>query len=297
MAKAKLSDLQMRLTQQIIDYIIQNNLAEGFHLKQELLCRQLGVSRSPVNSALAHLKQQGIVNAIPNRGIFVNISGDTLKSKRGSTLEDDSQLLYQKMVKDRVSGKLSDTVFEAELMRIYKVGRGTLGQTLRSLASDGLLERAKGYGWEFFPSLDSEEAHDESYRLRLLVEPAGIREPSYHFDEALFGDLKDRYQHILQSGKNTFNATEMAEMNSQFHEAIAQCSNNRFFLQLVRNQDRLRRLTEHSGLANPDRILTSCREHLDILEALTAGDKSSGAKLLKAHILSASKLKYAFRKS
>lgn len=295
MTKVTLSDLQRRLTQQIIDYIVDNNLVEGSHLKQEVLCKNLGVSRSPVNSALAYLKQQGIVNSIPNRGIFVSISGDILKEQRGSPVEDDSQLLYQSMVTDRVSGQLNDTVFEAELMRTYNVSRSTLGQTLRSMAADGLIERARGYGWQFYPSLDSEEAHDESYRLRLLIEPAGIREPSYVFDQSLFENLQLQYEKVLDIGPDIFSASEFAEMNSQFHEAIAQCSNNRFFLQVVRNQDRLRRLTEHSGLANPGRILTSCREHLHILDALIAGDKSAAAKLLKSHLLSASKLKYAFR--
>jgi len=297
MTNDTLSDLQRRLTQQITDFIIDNDLADGAHLKQEVLCKNLGVSRSPINSALAHLKLQGIVHSIPNRGFFVSIPGDVLKEKRASPMEDESQLLYQTMVTDRISGQLKDTVFEAELMRTYNVSRGTLGQTLRSMAGDGLIERSKGYGWQFYPSLDSEDAHDESYRLRLLVEPAGIREPSYVFDYSLFEHLQLQYEKVLHLGPDIFGASDLAEMNSQFHEAIAQCSNNRFFLQVVRNQDRLRKLTEHSGLANPGRILTSCQEHLDILKALIEGDKSTAAKLLKAHILSASKLKYVFRDS
>jgi DNA-binding GntR family transcriptional regulator len=55
----------------ILDEICAGALAAGTHLKQEDLAQRLGVSRQPVQQALALLKADGVVEEIGTRGLRV----------------------------------------------------------------------------------------------------------------------------------------------------------------------------------------------------------------------------------
>lgn len=46
-------------------------IKQGSQLVEVALAQQLGVSRTPVRSAIKRLESEGLVNAIPNRGAFV----------------------------------------------------------------------------------------------------------------------------------------------------------------------------------------------------------------------------------
>jgi DNA-binding GntR family transcriptional regulator len=55
----------------IVDEISDGRLAPGMHLVQEQLARRLGVSRQPVQQAMARLKADGMVEELGKRGQFV----------------------------------------------------------------------------------------------------------------------------------------------------------------------------------------------------------------------------------
>jgi DNA-binding GntR family transcriptional regulator len=58
--------------QAILDEICSGNLAPGTHLKQEQLAERLGVSRQPVQQAMALLKADGLVEEAGKRGLRVS---------------------------------------------------------------------------------------------------------------------------------------------------------------------------------------------------------------------------------
>ena len=56
--------------------ILKNNITSGKYrqgqwLQENTLAEELHVSRSPVRDALHQLAKDGLVNEIPNRGVFV----------------------------------------------------------------------------------------------------------------------------------------------------------------------------------------------------------------------------------
>lgn len=67
--------IQPNLTQQvyeaIVDEICDGNLQAGAHLVQEDLAKRLGVSRQPIQQAMARLKADGMVVDIGRRGLQV----------------------------------------------------------------------------------------------------------------------------------------------------------------------------------------------------------------------------------
>jgi len=57
--------------QRLLDEMSEGRLGPGEHLVQEQLAAQLGVSRQPVQQALALLKSEGLVLELGKRGLFV----------------------------------------------------------------------------------------------------------------------------------------------------------------------------------------------------------------------------------
>lgn len=63
--------LTERVYSAILDEILDGTLPTGAHLKQERLAAELGVSRQPVQQAMALLKADGLVEEIGTRGLKV----------------------------------------------------------------------------------------------------------------------------------------------------------------------------------------------------------------------------------
>lgn len=63
--------LAEQVRQRLIDEMAEGRLAPGAHLVQEQLARDLGVSRQPVQQALALLRSEGLVLELGKRGLFV----------------------------------------------------------------------------------------------------------------------------------------------------------------------------------------------------------------------------------
>lgn len=296
MSRQALSDLQARLARQIVDYIVKNQLHAGRHLTEETLAREFGVSRSPVWHALRYLGRKGVVEAQPNRGFFVAKSAHEIDADSLGVPNASDQRLFERIMRDRVTGKLTDVLTEAEFMRRYRVSRGVLRQALQQLSSQGIMQRTQGYGWSFLPSVDSEQAYEESYQFRMLIEPAGILEAKFKVEPAAFARVRATHRRMLDADPIKASLGELFEANVEFHETVAACSGNRYILQAVQQQNRYRRSIEYTGLISAERIAISCREHLAILDALELGDRKWAANLMHRHIQVASEIKSAYAK-
>jgi DNA-binding GntR family transcriptional regulator len=64
----------------IVDEICDGTLPAGSHLVQEQLAKRLGVSRQPVQQAMALLKADGMVEEVGRRGLWVTpLDGDLMR--------------------------------------------------------------------------------------------------------------------------------------------------------------------------------------------------------------------------
>lgn len=73
-------------------------------------------------------------------------------------------------------------------------------------------------------------------------------------------------------------------MNSGFHLALMQASNNRFFADAGLRVTRLRRLVGYVIALDRGRLAAQSIEHLEILDRLEAGDRVGAAELLMRHL-------------
>ncbi|MQA54936.1 GntR family transcriptional regulator [Pseudomonas piscis] len=290
---SQLTSLQTKVASQILSAIACGELQPGMHLKEVELAQRLGVSRSPIRSALAYLAEQKAIEPLPQQGFRVPLQTARDLAEQFNELRNEEEQLYVRLIDDRLNQVVSDQVSESDLLRRYGVSKSVLRRCLLRLSDEGVMQRKHGHGWQFLPTLNSPKNRFESYRFRMLLEPAGLLEPTFKMSPEQFRRCRERQVELME-GK--IDGQRFIEYNAEFHELLAAASGNSYILQAVQQQNRLRRLTEFHTVNNVERVRVSCCEHLAILDALEQGDNEWASTLLHRHLDVASKLNYVHGK-
>lgn len=279
-----LTPLQNRVAREIVAYARRENLKAGAHVAESVVAGQIGTSRTPVNVALRHLAELGVLSHDLNRGYFLNQDARALGPLAEHFAREPDDPVYLRIADDRLARRLPDTVNEVDLMRQYGVSRAALRPVLSRIQQEGWIEKSVGHGWAFQPMIDSPEAYEESYVFRSALEPTGLLGSGFKADPVELATLRRQQELIAGSGWETMTAIELFEANSQFHETLAKWSGNRFILQAVRRTDQLRRLVEYRQARSRRPRQTQAQEHLEILAAIAGHDALKAASLMRAHL-------------
>ncbi|MFI5615659.1 GntR family transcriptional regulator [Amycolatopsis sp. NPDC051903] len=274
--------LTRQVAARIVGYIRETAAEPGTRLVERTLAAHLRVSRSPVRAALKLLADEGVVAvAEPGGGHTVARPVEEL-----TVTEDDAgeEQQYLRIASDRLDGELPDRVSESELARRYGLTPAQVTAVLRRISAEGWIERLPGYGWEFQPMLTSQESYEDSYRFRLVLEPAAVLEPGFVVDRAAIEVVRAQQLELAEGAARTVSGTELFGRNRAFHEAVVNCSRNTFFIDALRRVDNLRRLIEYRRTLPRDRAAVRCREHVEIADLLLAGKTTEAAEYLRRHL-------------
>jgi DNA-binding GntR family transcriptional regulator len=276
---------RFRLANQILDVIRDAKMEPGHHLREQQLADLVGVSRTPIRSALDLLAERGIVETRKNQGFFLRKPFDTLhriEIEVPSTAEEE---LYSKLVRDRLEHRIANSITQSEIARRYDIDRVALTRTLTRLSEDGLIARNRGHGWTFLPTLDSLVSLRASYEFRLTLEPACFLLPTFRPDHPAIERMRLQHLYLIAHPDiASVNSTQLFETDAAFHEMCAECCGNAFFSQAVQSQNRLRRLLEFGSYLDSRRVREWCREHLEIIEAIASGNFATASTLMRAHL-------------
>ncbi len=223
------SPLQQQLSTRILDLIRADAMAPGTRLAEVALAERLQVSRTPVRAALKLLASRRLIRRGAQRGYAVAEAPPPDKELRKPKLEQTEQL-FLAIARDRRTGRLPLDVSERDLMLRYKATRPLVQRVLAKLAEVAAVQRKPGHGWRFEPSLADADARAESYRFRLVVEPAGLLEPSFQLDPTWAAEMRRQHQDMLEMPWSETSSIALFEMNADFHEGLAAASGNRFLL-------------------------------------------------------------------
>ena len=279
------SKLQRQIAAKIVEYIRDNGLRKGDHLTELSLAEVLQVSRTPVRAALKYLAAQDVVAPSgPRRGFSVRAPATSVAKLARDGTPSDEEALYVKVAEDYLRGRLTEHFSEADMMRHYGINRGLLVRVLQRMSREGVIERNPGYGWRFAPLLKSGKGHDQSYRFRLAVEPAALLEPDFVLDRLWAARSRREHEAIMATRPDRVSMIRFFEINADFHETLAACSGNQFFHHTVQFQNKLRRFLAYSWTYGHERIMVSCREHLEILTAVEKDEREWASSLMKRHL-------------
>jgi DNA-binding GntR family transcriptional regulator len=272
------------LAARILDYIQAENLEAGAHLAAQDLAMRFSVSRTPVNQALGLLREKGVVLHEQNRGYFVGEVRDVAPSELGLVDTDTTSKAYFRLAEDHLRGHLPEQASESFLRERYELTRSQLTALLGRAAQEGWVERRRGYGWAFSPMLNTPESLEQTYRLRLALEPAALIEPSYRLERDAAARLRAAEERLLAGAIETDTADALHERGVRFHETIVGASGNPFFLETVRRINRVRRLLSYRSMLDRSRYRQHCREHLAILDLLEREQNEGAASALRRHL-------------
>jgi DNA-binding GntR family transcriptional regulator len=170
---------------------------------------------------------------------------------------------------------------EERVAEQLSVSRTPVREALLRLYAEGFLERHPDGGFRVkHPTTRSVgELYDvrkalELYAVRLTLEALdGVRNQ--------LEQLRDDWSVLEREAPDP--DPEFVLIDEDFHQRLAEAAGNAELVeQLRRVNERIRPVRTHDFL-QPDRIEQTTRQHLAIVEALLAGDSSTGT-LLEAHI-------------
>ncbi len=285
-----INSLHVTLAHRLIEHIRTERLSAGHHLTEQSLEAALGTSRSPIRGALAYLAQKGIVAPQPpRRGLYLTRDAADLGVVDSELTTTTEEQAYLALASDKLAGLLPAILSENEAMRRYSLTRERMRRVLARAANEGWIEQRASKGWSFLPMIDGPQACQESYDLRLALEPTAMLMPSFAIDSDVLRRIRTQQQSLADGGYRTAGHVEMFQANATFHEALAGLSGNRFIVQTIIRQNQLRRLLEYRETDDRERVRRQCEEHLAILDLLERGERGEAARLLTEHLGNASR--------
>ena len=197
------------------DAILSGEYKRGDSLTEMSLCKKLGVSRTPVRSALHRLSEEGLIEIAPNRGaIVVGMNDDDLADiyKTRIRLEGLASSMATERMSDVEKHALAETV---ELSEFY-LGKGDV-EKLKELDTNFHIIIYKASGSRTLSKILSElHRNIRSYRKLSLTVPGRLEKSIEEHKEILAaiqsGDAKKADEitsrHIENAMNNMIIATK-----------------------------------------------------------------------------------------
>ncbi|MCF7483003.1 GntR family transcriptional regulator [Vibrio sp. J1-1] len=280
MDTAAITRLQQDLLFKVIAKLKADNAQAGCSLNESSLALQFDVSRTPIRAVLKYMADQSITKAVPNKGFVLLIDAATIEEMdQNVSQQSREEKLYLRVLMDLFFGELDCPISEKELQVRYDANRGEIQNVLRLLESDAILQRSPGYKWQLEGVLNTLDRHTESYRCRLIFEPAGLLEPSWNLDRDALETLLDSHLEAIAEPQ-TVTASQLFNLSAEFHEVLADCSGNRFLLGIMQQHNRLRKATDLVSMHIQSSATTSCQRRVEIIELLLKGNNAQAATKL-----------------
>jgi DNA-binding GntR family transcriptional regulator len=279
-------DISSVLAARIVRYISEHKVPKDTHIPTQDLADRFSVSRQPINQALWILARKGIVKHKPNQGFFVCHATLDVTEQIERKVTGDLTEVYFRIAEDHLSGQLDERVSEQYLRQAYGLTRAQLTQLLGRMSEEGWAERRPGYGWTFSKVLTTSEALNQTYRVRLALEPAYILEPTFKLSREVAAQYRGVEEWMLSGAIDTVSADTLYERGVRFHETLAAASSNPFFLEALKRINRVRRLLAYRSMGNRQRYYSQAKEHIRILDLLVRDRNEEAAEAMRRHIQS-----------
>lgn len=191
--------------------------------------------------------------------------------------------VFEAIKREIILGELRprERLVEEELAERFQVGRHTIRGALEALEHAGLAERRPNRGARVRDYADDEI--EALYDMRELLHEAAVQRMKFPADERLINELEtinDAYRQKLEAR----DLGAAVAVNDRFHRTLfASCGNPH--LEETIEAFWLKTATIHSyALADPTLAMQSLAEHVEIIEAVKAGDRTRLTKACNDHM-------------
>jgi DNA-binding GntR family transcriptional regulator len=154
-------------------------------------------------------------------------------------------------------------------------------EAVMDLAHLGLVEIIRNRGFRV-PAL-TEHDLDEIFRLRTMLEVPAMSEVAQVLDGKDVQEFRRLAEQITEAAREG-DLTSFLDRDRQFHLGLLEVLGNRRLVAMVsqlRDQARMQGLQK---LADQGELTESGREHIEIVDAIEAGDPERAADLMRRHL-------------
>lgn len=266
--------------------------AQGFEwLPAEAeLAKQLGVSRTPLRSAMQILVERGVF-AVGQGGLTL-----ARKPKRSDhfpvrALTRSPRETAEAFLLAKLSGggfAPGQPVNELALAREAGVHAATMGDALYELARYGLLEKEPRRQWRVRRLNDA--AVDQLFDYRELLEVWAVKRACrLSVNSAVRKELQLIFEAHKQANRTNANVTldEFRKLDLRFHRALFDALDNRFALDSFRMISLLIHFQLQKTDAGLQGMRLGLREHSALLKAILSADSEEALRCLRKHLTSA----------
>ncbi|MDW5598423.1 GntR family transcriptional regulator [Conexibacter stalactiti] len=176
-----------------------------------------------------------------------------------------------------------ERIVEAELARRFETSRGPVREALRHLAAQGLLEEHERRGWAVRRM--SRDDVRELYQVREALEGQAAALAAHHVgDPAVRARAEQLRGWLKEFDGDLPRYVEELRRRDRFHDELAELSRNRLLQTMLRQLRPLTLQLQFSGFIFATRPADSIAEHVEILDAILAGDHERADRLTRVHI-------------
>ena len=273
----------LELARRILEHTQETGLVAGAPVAEQALARTFQVSRTLIRGALKVLLEENLLSHEAGKGYRL-AALPTGQHFNAALPQAEEEELATSVLRDRMAGRLGDSISISELMRRYDIGRPAAQKALAQLSESQAIERGPGQSWLFRPSLNNLAALEESLKFRLILEPEALLSPHFNADPQRLSLLRSAMQLLLASPVEDFDIQQFRELDISFHELIAQSCGNRFIGDALLQHQSLRRLPNLLPTVSVHRLQEALREHLQIIAHIERGQLEIAADVLRLHL-------------
>lgn len=170
---------------------------------------------------------------------------------------------------------------EEELCSEFSVSRSPVREALGMLVEADLVEKEDRKGYRV-RRVDLREVN-ECYDARLVLEVAVAEKLCADgMDETLRSSMVARWRELSDLMPAVAESAALEDEN--FHETLASAAGNRVIQRLLKDVDRRVHFVRLSDITDPERLRTTCSDHLEILDALGRRDRAAAVSVLRRNI-------------
>ena len=186
-----------------------------------------------------------------------------------------------------------DRIVEGDIASELNLSMTPVRNVLRQFVAVGVLEQVPRMGC-CLPRLEPNDMRDV-FRTRIYLEPQAAYIAAQNITDAQVRELEE----MLEREREYFSKREhdpYSEVNERFHMEIAKISGNAYLARFIQHIywraalytfffDRFyrRRVDESKALRDPD-TSNSCREHIELVEALASRDPERAREAMYRHV-------------
>ncbi|WP_051471644.1 GntR family transcriptional regulator [Patulibacter minatonensis] len=204
----------------------------------------------------------------------------------GTSAPPHAERVYEALRDELLRGArpAGERLVEQRLAEQYETSRTPVREALRRLEGDGHLVRDPSGGLR--PRVPDVRSMQELYDVRLALEDLVVRRATTAGDPAVLARLRGEWEALRdeRTADPSVPPTSFVGADEAFHAGVAEAGGNRQAQRFLAEITARIHVLRVQGFTTEERVDTTIAEHLEILDAIDAGDPDVAAAFMRSHI-------------